>query len=100
MTVLASNWQLVPRTCDVKATEKRRMIADTTDSDSCTQKLIQPSSLVAFEALSSARRATSETGTTGSCMLFSFAALDTKSTYSGHQVKIMLGGLSSTACPP
>ena len=29
-------------TCDVKATEKSRMTADTTDSVSCTQKLIQP----------------------------------------------------------
>lgn len=33
---------IVPRTCDVKATEKSSITADTIDNVSCTQKLVQP----------------------------------------------------------
>ena len=40
-------------TCEVKATEKRRMPADTTDKLSCAQKLIQPTRWQALAVRSS-----------------------------------------------
>ena len=75
----ASPTALLPKqrtwlTCEVKATEKSRMMPETMDSESWIQKLIQPICRVEFAAVSSARLATSETGIAAFCEFASCAA--------------------------